>query len=576
MISRFFRSLTAPKTKVGDKPTAPQHVPYSRLVHDLEDDRVVSIALTTNSRDAVYVDSSGTVNEATVSQNEEFWRVITQSSADVELVEPSTAPSFVSIVLTWLLVFLVGRALIDRMRGASNPMDIMKADNEVEMDVKTRFADVEGIDAARQELEEIVDFLKNPDKYAVMGAKIPRGCLLTGAPGCGKTLLAKAIAGESDVPFISCSGSSFVEMFVGVGAKRARDLFEKARSMQPCIIFIDEIDAVGKKRSAGGMASNDEREQTINQLLVEMDGFSDETQIVVLAATNRPDLLDEALIRPGRFDRKISVSLPSVDGRERILQVHSTDKLISPDVDLRALAKQTTGFSGADLANIMNECAIRAARDDVGMITPEIIESVYQRIVVGAKSDTIFSHEKKELVAYHEAGHAIIGAFHPEYDILRKISIIPRGDTGGVTYFTPNEDMDIKPKTYYIAQIRVMLGGRAAEEVVYGKDNVTTGASSDYAHVYATARHMLTVWGFGECNYDYMNMSPDAAKCVDDEIDALVKKCYAETIDMIIMHRSELEMVKFKLMEEEVVDGSWVYETVVCGDQVSGCHYHED
>ena len=573
MITRFFQSLTAPKTKVGD---TPQRVTYSRLVHDLKDDRVDSIALRTNSRDAVYMDSSGTMNEVTVSQNEEFWRVITQSSADVELVEPSTAPSFVSIVLTWLLVFLVGRALIDRMRGAANPMEIMKADNEVETDVKTRFADVEGIDAARQELEEIVDFLKNPDKYSIMGAKIPRGCLLTGAPGCGKTLLAKAIAGESDVPFISCSGSSFVEMFVGVGAKRARDLFEKARSMQPCIIFIDEIDAVGKKRSAGGMASNDEREQTINQLLVEMDGFSDETQIVVLAATNRPDLLDEALIRPGRFDRKISVSLPSVDGRERILQVHSTDKLISPDVDLRALAKQTTGFSGADLANIMNECAISAARDDVGMITPEIIETVYQRIVVGAKSDTIFSQEKKELVAYHEAGHAIVGAFHPEYDMLRKISIIPRGDTGGVTYFTPNEDMDIKPKTYYIAQLRVMLGGRAAEEVVYGKDNVTTGASSDYAHVYTTARQMVTVWGFGERNYDYMNMSPDAAKYVDDEIDALVKKCYAETIDMIIARRSELEMVKFKLMEDEVVDGSWVYETVLCGDQVSGCHYQED
>ena len=577
MITRFFQSLTAPKTKVGDKPpTTPQRVTYSRLVHDLKDDRVDSIALRTNSRDAVYMDSSGAMNEVTVSQNEEFWRVITQSSADVELVEPSTAPSFVSIVITWLLVFLVGRALIDRMQGAANPMEIMKADNEVETDVKTRFADVEGIDAARQELEEIVDFLKNPDKYSIMGAKIPRGCLLTGAPGCGKTLLAKAIAGESDVPFISCSGSSFVEMFVGVGAKRARDLFEKARSMQPCIIFIDEIDAVGKKRSAGGMASNDEREQTINQLLVEMDGFSDETQIVVLAATNRPDLLDEALIRPGRFDRKISVSLPSVDGRERILQVHSTDKLISPDVDLRALAKQTTGFSGADLANIMNECAISAARDDVGMITPEIIETVYQRIVVGAKSDTIFSQEKKELVAYHEAGHAIVGAFHPEYDMLRKISIIPRGDTGGVTYFTPNEDMDIKPKTYYIAQLRVMLGGRAAEEVVYGKDNVTTGASSDYAHVYATARQMVTVWGFGERNYDYMNMSPDAAKYVDDEIDALVKKCYAETIDMIIARRSELEMVKFKLMEDEVVDGSWVYETVLCGDQVSGCHYQED
>jgi cell division protease FtsH len=365
-------------------------------------------------------------------------------------------------------------------------------------------------------------------------------------------------------------------MFVGVGAKRARDLFEKARSVQPCIVFIDEIDAVGKSRSAGGMASNDEREQTINQLLTEMDGFDKDTQIIVLAATNRADLLDEALIRPGRFDRKISVSLPGVDGRERILHVHAKDKPLADDIDIRELARQTTGFSGADLANLLNECAIRAARDGVKTVTKDIVESTYQRIVVGARSDAIFSRETKELVAYHEAGHAVVGAFHPEYDLLRKISIIPRGDAGGVTYFTPCEDAILKPKSYYLAQIRVMLGGRAAEEAVYGPDAVTTGASSDYMHVYALARQMVTAWAFGEQSYDYTNAGPEAANRIDEEIDTLVKRCYRETLDMVIARRAEMEMIKFKLMEDEIVDGSWVYDVVLCNNQKTGCHYSDD
>ena len=584
MFARFFpnQRLTAPATKREEPPPPPRRTTYTDLVRDLKSGKVDGIMLGTDTDSALYTDQDGSVNQTIVSKNEEFWRVLLDSGADVELIQaPPQANNgtFFSAVFMWLLVFLVGRAIIDRARagGGADPFGMMKTDHEVEGELDTRFADVEGIDAAREELEEIVDFLKNTEKYEATGAKIPRGCLLTGSPGCGKTLLARAIAGESNVPFISCSGSSFVELFVGMGAKRVRDLFEKARQIQPCIIFIDEIDAVGKARSAaGGMASNDEREQTVNQLLTEMDGFDNDTQIIVLAATNRADLLDDALVRPGRFDRKISVALPGVDGRERILQVHAKDKPLGADVDLRGVARQTTGFSGADLANLMNECAIRAARDDVGVITPEIVESVYQRIVVGARSDTIFSPAKKELVAYHEAGHAVVGAFHPEYDLLRKISIIPRGDTGGVTYFTPDEDIDIRPRSYYMAQLRVMLGGRAAEEVVYGETSVTTGASSDYAHVYSLARQMLTVWGFGKHNFDYNNMSPDAARRVDEEIDALVKTCYEETRDLIIMRRAELEMIKFKLIEEEIVDGSWVYETVMCGDQVNGCRFNEE
>ena len=438
---------------------------------------------------------------------------------------------------------------------------------KVEEEIETRFSDVEGIDAAKDELEEIVDFLKQPERYFGSGAKIPRGALLAGKPGTGKTLLARAIAGESNVPFIQCSAANFVEMFVGVGAKRVRDLFEVARENQPCIIFIDEIDAVGKQRSAGGMPSNDEREQTINQLLTEMDGFDNETGIVVIAATNRVDILDDALLRPGRFDRKIQVGLPSVRGREKILGVHARDKKLSDDVKLRSIAKQTTGFSGADLANLLNECAIRAVRDGDGTITNDIVENVYQRIVVGAKGDTKFSPRKKELVAYHEAGHAIVGAILPDYDTVRKVSIIPRGDAGGVTFFQPsdeNAESAMYTKEYLTHQITVALGGRAAEEVMYGVDRITTGASGDFAQVYMIAREMLTTYGFGTYNFDYRSMSGEAARLVDMEIDRLVDECYEEAKAIIETHKRELEVLKNKLIEEEIVDGEWVYE-LVCG-----------
>jgi cell division protease FtsH len=361
-------------------------------------------------------------------------------------------------------------------------------------------------------------------------------------------------------------------MFVGVGAKRVRDIFELARQNQPCIVFIDEIDAIGKKRSMNGFASNDEREQTINQLLTEMDGFDNESQIVVIAATNRVDILDDALLRPGRFDRKIQVSLPDVHGREKILEVHTKDKLLSGEVQLIDVARQTTGFSGADLANLMNECAIRAVREcENGIITPEIIEDVYQRIVVGAKGGRSVSGARKARVAYHEAGHAIIGVLMPEYDEVRKVSIIPRGDAGGVTFFQPStDDIGMFTKEYLLSQIKVALGGHAAEEIVYGKDRVTTGASSDFQQTYQIAREMIVTYGMGstlgKLNADPNSLSSDMKNRIDTEVVCLVRDCYKEVLDYLKKYRVKLEHLKDILVEEEIIDGSVVYQMIATCD----------
>jgi len=574
----MFTLKTAPPVKVGTLKEPKRHT-YSQFIQKLKTKKLQEVVLKPNAGEVLFLDRDGEVGDAQVVANPSLWQLVTEcSDTDVRIDLNSPSPmNFMDGVSVFFLLafsFILIRAFFFSGLGAS---PLMQQDIQlgVDSDVDTRFTDVEGIDNAKEELEEIVDFLKNGEKYTISGAKIPKGALLTGLPGTGKTLLARAIAGESGVPFINVSGSSFVEMFVGVGAKRVRDLFAIARANEPCIIFIDEIDAIGKKRSVGGMPSNDEREQTINQLLTEMDGFDVNTQIVILAATNRADILDEALLRPGRFDRKIEVSLPNVDGRERILAVHARGKNLSEDLSLREVAKQTTGFSGADLANLLNECAIRSVKDGVGVITADIVEDVFQRIVIGARGMTKFSNEKKTLVAYHEAGHAIVGAFSPGFDTVRKVSIIPRGDAGGVTFFQPKEDVDLYPKSYYFSQLRVCLGGRAAEEIVYGKDEVTTGASGDYASAYQLAREMVTRYGFGENNYDYTNLSPFSARVVDKEIDRIVKQCYKETMELLTLHRAELEFLKNELLDKEVVDGRWVYETLLCGDQERGCHLKE-
>lgn len=562
-------NFTAPPVRIASE-RKPEYHPrtYSQFIKGLKNKELPAVVVKPSENLARFQEENGDYGDVRIVQTEQLWETLIDSDAEI-LVDASGPP--MSLAETGIMLF-IGIYLFSLFRaffgsrggggGMPNPF-IKSTEFTMEQEVTTRFTDVEGIDSAKEELEEIVDFLKKPERYFGSGAKIPRGALLAGAPGTGKTLLARAIAGESNVPFIQCSAANFVEMFVGVGAKRVRELFEQARANQPCIVFIDEIDAVGKKRSAGGMPSNDEREQTINQLLTEMDGFDNETGIVVIAATNRIDILDDALLRPGRFDRKIQVTLPSVQGRKKILGVHARDKKLADDVNLGSIAKQTTGFSGADLANLLNECAIRAVRDGDGTVTKDIVENVYQRIVVGAKGDVKFSLRKKELVAYHEAGHALVGVLVPNYDTVRKVSIIPRGAAGGVTFFQPSEenaDSAMYTKEYLLSQIKVALGGRAAEEIIYGKDKVTTGASSDYAMVYQIAREMVTTYGLGKHKFDYRNMSPESAALVDDEIDEIVCDCYDKTLKMLKSNMYELECLKEKLIDEEIVDGDWVYE----------------
>ena len=556
IVSKLFSS---PPLKIEKKPEY-EHRIYSDFIKSVKKNEIVKAEINPQNDIVYFEEKNGTIGTSYYTPSEDFWKIMSESHIDFDLVRTPISGSFNDFVS--FMFITIGFFAIFRMfsGGGQSPFSMMKNDIDVENQITSRFDDVQGIDSAKDELEEIVDFLKQPEKYFGTGAKIPKGALLTGKPGTGKTLLARAIAGESSVPFIQCSGSSFVEMFVGVGAKRVREVFEIARENEPCIIFIDEIDAIGKKRSMNGFASNDEREQTINQLLTEMDGFDNTSQIVVIGATNRIDILDDALLRPGRFDRKIQVSLPDVHGREEILKVHSKDKLLSVDVSLR------------DLANVMNECAIRAVRDGKsGMITPDIVEDVYQRIVVGAKGNRSVSGARKARVAYHEAGHAIIGVLMCEYDEVRKVSILPRGDAGGVTYFQPStDDIGMYTKDYLLSQIKVALGGHAAEEIVYGRDHVTTGASSDFQQTFNIAREMVTTYGMSE-TIGKMNINPDlispvTANHIDIEIHDIVENCYTEVKELLNTYRVKLEHLKEILVEEEIVDGSLVYEMIASCD----------
>ena len=582
IVNRIFSS---PPIKIEKKPEY-EHRIYSDFIRGVKKNEITKVEVDPNKDVVYFEEKNGTIATSYYVPSEDFWKTMSESQVDFDLIRiPSggNLNEFISFMLITIGFFAIFRIIFGANGGVGqNPFSMMKTDIDVEKQIQTRFEDVQGIDSAKDELEEIVDFLREPEKFFGTGAKIPRGALLTGKPGTGKTLLARAIAGESSVPFIQCSGSSFVEMFVGVGAKRVRDVFEMARDNQPCIVFIDEIDAIGKKRSMNGFAANDEREQTINQLLTEMDGFENDTEIVVIGATNRIDILDDALLRPGRFDRKIQVSLPDVHGREEILKVHSKDKLLGAGISLRDLAKQTTGFSGADLANFMNECAIRAVRDGKdGIITPDITEDVYQRIVVGAKGSRSVSGARKARVAYHEAGHAIIGVLMQEYDEVRKVSILPRGDAGGVTYFQPStDDVGMYTKDYLLSQIKVALGGHAAEEIVYGREHVTTGASSDFQQTFAIAREMVTTYGMsetiGKMNINTDLISPVTSNHIDIEVHDIVENCYTEVKKLLNTYRVKLEHLKEILVEEEIVDGSVVYGMIASCDLKSHVNSKDD
>ena len=553
------RPLTLAYAKNSDKSKS-----YSSFVRGVKKNKIKEVQLYPKHNLIRYTDEDGKYSSTSYDSSSEFWKVMASSKTEVNVIPVRYGMNNVPVFITIVVFGLFFRFFMsDSVKGLFNKNAVFN----IETDITTRFSDVQGIDNAKGELEEIVDFLKDPDMFLGTGARMPKGALLTGKPGTGKTLLARAIAGESSVPFIQCSGSSFVELYVGLGAKRVRELFELARKIQPCIVFIDEIDAIGKKRSINNVSVSDEREQTINQLLTEMDGFNNETNIVVIAATNRIDILDEALLRPGRFDRKIQVALPDVSGREAILKVHCKNKKLDNEVNIRNIAKQTTGFTGADLENFMNECAIRSVRDTLhDTITNQIIENVYQRLVFGLKGSQ-FSEFKKTRIAYHEAGHAIIGVLMKDYDIVRKVSILPRGQTAGVTYFQPlPEDIGVYTKEYLLSRIKVALGGHAAEEIVYGKDKVTTGASNDFEQTYRIAREMVITYGMsdvvGKMNIKPEFMSSHTSKCVDNEIRAIIDSCYYEVICLLTEHRKELDDLKTILVEQEIIDGGVVYDII--------------
>jgi len=458
--------------------------------------------------------------------------------------------------------------------GPGQAMNFGKSKARFQMEAKTgvKFDDVAGIEEAKEELQEVVTFLKQPERFTAVGARIPKGVLLVGPPGTGKTLLAKAIAGEAGVPFFSISGSEFVEMFVGVGASRVRDLFKKAKDNAPCIIFIDEIDAVGRQRGAGIGGGNDEREQTLNQLLTEMDGFEGNTGIIIIAATNRPDVLDSALLRPGRFDRQVTVDAPDIKGRLEILQVHARNKKLDPSVSLDAIARRTPGFTGADLANLLNEAAILTARRRKEAITLGEIDDAVDRVVAGMEGTPLVDSKSKRLIAYHEIGHALVGTLLKEHDPVQKVTLIPRGQAQGLTWFTPNEEQGLISRSQLKARITGALGGRAAEEVIFGAAEVTTGAGGDLQQLSGMARQMVTRFGMSDLGplslesqqgevflgRDWTTRSEysEAIACrIDAQVRAIVEDCYETAKKIVRDHRTVTDRLVDLLIEKETIDG---------------------
>ena len=584
-----------------------ERISYYELQNVIEKEKVdeVSVSIGTNvtvvkgvyEKDKQKVTFTATI-PSTSDQIGQVIKNLGNESTKLTIVDADASNIFLETVVSiipFILFAVFAVWMLNRMNGANGAnakaFEFSKSRAKLEGKIRVRFSDVAGCDEEKQEMAEIIDYLKYPKKFEKMGARIPKGILLSGHPGTGKTLLAKAVAGEANVPFYSISGSDFVEMFVGVGASRVRDMFKKAQQTAPCIIFIDEIDAVGRQRGAGFGGGHDEREQTLNQLLVEMDGMEENTGVVVIAATNRPDVLDPALLRAGRFDRQITVALPDRKGREALLHVHARNKKFVKDLDLGALAKRTPGFSGADLENVLNEAAILAVRENKDEIGMKQIDEAIDRVMMGpAKVSRTYDDKTKKLVAYHESGHAIIGLFLENAQVVQKVTIIPRGQAGGYNLMTPKEEKMMHTKNDLLDTITSYMGGRTAEELFF--DDITTGASNDIQNATNISKDMVTLYGMsdlGPIKYnagnenvflgrDYNqpnNVSGEVAYEIDQEVRKIINTCHTKARQIIEAHKTELETIAHALMEYETLTAEQI-QRVVKGEDISADFKYEE
>ena len=553
---------------------------YSQLIEKVRQEQVTEVSIDpTSNRALVTLKNETEPREVDLLQNNtELYSLLREQNLDFGVSPSVNNADAVRIVGNLLLLLLLLGAMVMLFRRAANAsgqaMNFGKSRARFQMEAKTgvKFDDVAGIEEAKEELQEIITFLKQSEKFTTIGAKVPRGVLLVGPPGTGKTLMAKAIAGEAGVPFFSISGSEFVEMFVGVGASRVRDLFKKAKDNAPCLVFIDEIDAVGRQRGTGIGGGNDEREQTLNQLLTEMDGFEGNNGIIVIAATNRPDVLDSALLRPGRFDRQVLVDYPDFKGRLGILEVHAQNKKLAPDLSLEAIARRTPGFTGADLANLLNEAAIFTARRRKPEITILEVNDAVDRVVAGMEGTPLVDSKSKRLIAYHELGHAIAATLTPGHYPLEKVTLIPRGQAQGLTWFTPDEEQGLMSRTQLLANIISILGGRAAEEVIFGNAEVTTGASNDLEKVTAIARQMVTQFGMSDLGPIFLDESKEnvflgndwgkrtehseaIASRIDAQVRSIITHCYEQAKQIMIDNRNLIDYLVDILIEQETIEG---------------------